>query len=48
MELEFDARDGTWHYAERTKDGCIFYSQDFKSKSDAEEAKQAGKLINQI
>ena len=48
MKLEFDSRDGTWHYAKRTNDGCIFYSQDFSSKEEAEYALKAGMLVNVI
>ena len=47
-KLEFDERDGTWHFAIRTKTGCVFYSQDFISADDALVAQQNGNLINQI
>lgn len=48
MILEFDSRDGTWHYATRTVKGCTFYSQDFDTKKEAVTAQQTGNLINQV
>ena len=48
MELEFDSRDGTWHYAKREEEGCTFYSQDFKTKEEAIAAQFAGQLVNQV
>ena len=48
MKLEFDIRDGTYHYATRMSEGCTFYSQDFDTKEDAIAAQQAGELVNQV